>query len=207
MGIRILGITGPTGAGKSLLSKHLKQAGIPVIDADEVYHALLIPPSPCLNALVDAFGGSILRADGSLHRPALSEIVFHNEEKLALLNRTVLGFVLEEIRAQIRALESDGHPTVAVDAPTLIESGFHRECDTVISVLAPKELRVLRIMARDGMDEAKALARINAQHEDDFYRAHSHLVLENRTDEVAFRSQIEAYLPVWQACPDRKGAL
>lgn len=198
MRIKILGITGPTGAGKSLLSAYLSQRGLPVIDADEVYHSLLAPPSRCLDALVDAFGSSILSADGTLHRPALSEIVFHDKKKLALLNSTVLGFVLEEIRTQIRALESDGHRWVAVDAPTLIESGFYTECDTVLSVLAPKEIRLARILARDGIDEERARARVYAQPDDEFYRSHSDVVLENQGDTASLQAQLEPYLNDWQ---------
>ncbi len=182
----ILGITGPTGSGKSLLCRTLSQRGIPVIDADRVYHGLLIPPSPCLDALRSAFGDGIFLPDGSPDRKALSAIVFSCEEKLALLNRTVLGFVLDEIRAQIRSLSEEGFTHVAVDGPTLIESGFHRECHTVISVLSPAPLRLARIMERDGLDRARATARISAQPDDDFYRSHSHYCLINDGDAAAF---------------------
>ena len=175
----ILGITGPTGAGKSLLSDYLASKGFPVIDADQVYHSLLLSPSPCLDALHAAFGASIFLEDGSLNRPALSEIVFHDEQKLALLNRTVLDFVLDRIRQMIAKLEQQGKTVVAIDAPTLIESGFHKECDTVISVLSPQKLRLERILARDGIGREAAEARIHAQKSDEFYRAHSDHILIN----------------------------
>ena len=195
----IIGITGPTGAGKSLFSAYLSQQNIPVIDADEVYHSLLIPPSPCLDALRHAFGEEILHPDGSLNRPALSQIVFHDNDKLSLLNRTVLGFVLDEIREQIRILERAGGHVVAVDAPTLIESGFHRECSTVISVLCPPEQRLERIIQRDGITREAAEARIHAQKEDAFYRAHSSHLLINDGDQDAFHracDDLMAQLPL-----------
>ena len=192
--MKILGITGPTGAGKSRLSEYLSQKGFPVIDADEVYHALLIPPSACLDALRGAFGEAIFFADGSLNRPALSDIVFHDSDKLALLNKTVLGFVLDEIRAQLRVLETEGHALVAIDAPTLIESGFHHECDAVISVLSDRELRIGRIMARDKISKERAIARIDAQPSDDFYREHSTHVLENSDSPTSFNENIEQLL-------------
>lgn len=174
-----IGITGPTGAGKSLLSEDLARQGIPVIDADALYHSLLIPPSACLDALRRAFGDGIFGADGTPDRAALSDIVFHDEEKLALLNQTVLGFVLDRIRAQLAQWEQQGCAAAVIDGPTLIESGFHKECDIVISVLSSPALRMRRIMERDGITEARAAARIHAQQPDAFYRRHSDHVLEN----------------------------
>ncbi|MBQ9783245.1 MAG: dephospho-CoA kinase [Clostridia bacterium] len=182
----IIGITGPTGAGKSLFSEYLSQQNIPVIDADQVYHSLLIPPSPCLDALRRAFGDGILSPDGSLNRPALSHIVFHDEDKLALLNRTVLGFVLDQVREQIRGLERSGEVAVAIDAPTLIESGFHKECSVVISVLSSPKLRLERIVKRDSLSREAAEARIHAQKDDAFYREHSDFVLSNTDDRDTF---------------------
>ena len=188
--MKVIGVTGPTGSGKSLLGKHLSKHGIPVIDADEVYHGLLIPPSPCLDALKTAFGSGIFYKDGSLDRSKLSAIVFRDPQKLELLNRTVLIFVLDRIRVMLRAMERDGFPAAIVDAPTLIESGFHRECGTVISVLSPKELRLERIMQRDGLTREKAEARIAAQKDDEFYRSHSHYVLVNEGDRDAFYEKL-----------------
>ena len=188
----IIGITGPTGAGKSLFSHYLRARGITVIDADEVYHSLLIPPSDCLDALRRAFGNNVFSANGTLDRPALSKIVFGDPQKLTLLNQTVLGFVLERIRQQIRHLEQDGKTVVAVDAPTLIESGFHLECNRVISVLADPEIRTERILLRDKITREAAQARIRAQKSDDFYQAHSHFILTNNTSVDAFFAQCDA---------------
>ena len=146
--MHIYGITGPSGSGKSILSKYMTKNGVAHIDADKVYHELLVPPSKTLDALREAFGNKIFNSEGNLDRAVLSAIVFHDKEKLALLNKTVLGFVLEEIRRRIASLEKDGFSAVAVDAPTLIESGFHKECDTVVSVISSKEVRIARIMPR-----------------------------------------------------------
>ena len=190
----ILGITGPTGAGKSLFSEYLLSQGVAVIDADEVYHSLLLPPSPCLDALRGAFGDEVFLSDGSLNRPALSKIVFRNEEKLILLNKTVLGFVLDRINEMIGVLDKEGKPLVAIDAPTLIESGFHKECDTVISVLSSPELRLARIMERDGISREAAEARIQAQKNDDFYRMHSDFVLINTEGQEEFFASCKALL-------------
>ena len=183
--MKIIGITGPTGAGKSLLSEYFRKNGIPVIDADKVYHSLLVPPSECLDALRKAFGNGIFQED-ELDRRALSEIVFHDEEKLALLNHTVLDFVLDECRKTFADLEKEGHAVSAVDAPTLIESGFWRECDRVISVLSDPDIRVERIMARDGLTKEAAATRVRGQRDDSFYIEKSDTVLMNDRDEAAF---------------------
>ena len=190
--MRIIGITGPTGAGKSLLSEYLRQKGIPVIDADAVYHSLLIPPSPCLDALRGAFGDCVFSENGELDRRALADIVFHDEKKLALLNRTVLGFVLDKVRESFGQYKKDGHAVAAVDAPTLIESGFSRECDTVVSVLCSPTARAERIINRDGLSREAAEMRINGQKKDSFYTEGSDIVLVNDGSREEFYVKCEA---------------
>lgn len=184
--MKIIGITGPTGAGKSLLSEYMRENGIPVIDADGVYHSLLVPPSPCLDAIKASFGDGVLSANGELDRRALSEIVFNDKEKLELLNSTVLGFVLDKARKILADHENEGYALAAVDAPTLIESGFDRECNIVVSVLSAPEIRVKRIMERDGIDRQAAETRVRAQKEDSFYTEYSDIVLVNNGDREGF---------------------
>ena len=187
--IKKIGITGPSGSGKSLLSKHLNAVGIPTIDADKLYHSMLLPPSRCLDALSDVFGKDILKWDGTIDRKILSSRVFSDAKQLKLLNDTVLPIVLDEIRVLISELEAKGESVVAIDAPTLIESGFHKECDLTVSVLASRATRLCRISARDNITEEKATERINAQHDDDFYINASDKVLFNDSDENAFAMQ------------------
>lgn len=167
----IIGLTGQTGAGKSVVSAICRGWSIPSIDTDEVYHTLLIPPSACLDELVTAFGSGVLRADGSLDRPALAAIVFAPDgtEKRELLNRITHRYVLEAVRATCRDMTAQGVPAVLVDAPLLYESGFDKECDRVLAVLAAPDVRLCRIMARDGLSLAAATARMQAQKPDDFY--------------------------------------
>ena len=189
--MKIIGITGPSGAGKSCLSAFLREKNIPVVDADETYHSLLVPPSDCLDAIKAAFGDGVINSDGSLNRGTLSALVFGDGEKLALLNSTVLGFVLDRIRKIFWEYEKEGHRIVAVDAPTLIESGFYTECDTVISVLANKETRLARITERDGISYEAARARVDAQRGDCFYEEKSHITVHNDGDISAFRAECE----------------
>jgi dephospho-CoA kinase len=189
--MKIIGITGPSGAGKSYLSGFLRKKNIPVLDADEIYHSLLVPPSDCLDAIRSAFGDGVIREDGSLDRRALSSLVFGNEEKLELLNSTVLGFVLDRVRQIFSDHEREGAAIVGVDAPTLIESGFYAECDTVISVLACRDTRIARIIMRDGITEEAASARVDAQRADSFYIEKSDIVMENNGSTMAFDEECE----------------
>ena len=184
--MKTVGITGPSGSGKSLLCEYIKNVGIPCIDADALYHSMLTPHAPILHAISEAFGYDVLNTDGTLNRQVLGTRVFEDKDKLELLNATVLPFVLEEIRAKISSLENDGHSLVAVDAPTLIESGFYRECDIVIAVIAPREIRIKRISERDGISPQKAIERVDAQHSDDFYTEPADITLINDSDQSDF---------------------
>ena len=177
--MRIIGITGPSGAGKSILAKAVSEYGISVIDADELYHSLLVPPSRCLELIEGAFGSGVFNPDGTLNRPALASVVFSDPKKLELLNSTVLSVVIDEIKRIIATLEAKGESAVIVDAPTLIESGFNAECDLVISVISSSDIRASRISERDGIEHSDAMRRINAQMPDDFYKEHSHRVIFN----------------------------
>ena len=184
--MKIIGVTGPSGSGKTAFTRYFYSIGIPTVDADKVYHSLLIPPSRCLDAIREKFGDGVFLPDGRLDRTALGAIVFNDDEKLNILNATVLGIVLDKIREFITDIEKDNFPAVIIDAPTLIESGFNKECDIVISVIAPKGDRIMRISERDGISEEKATERVNAQMNDEFYISNSDLVLLNDASEDDF---------------------
>ena len=189
--MKIIGVTGPSGSGKTVLTKYFNDIGVPTVDADKVYHSMLIPPSQCLDAIRENFGDEVFLSDGKLDRAALGTVVFNDSEKLKLLNSTVLGIVLQKIRDIIKKLEKDGYLAVIIDAPTLIESGFNKECDTVVSVIAPMEERILRISQRDAISENKAKERVTAQKNDDFYKSHSDFVIYNDGDENDFLTKVK----------------
>ena len=189
--MKIIGVTGPTGSGKTLLTEYFASLDITTINADELYHSMLIPPSACLDAIREKFGDSVFSESGELSREKLGKIVFNDKEKLDLLNATVLGIVLDEIRRQIAILKRNGNDFLIIDAPTLIESGFHRECDTVISVIAPKNERIRRISLRDRISVERATERVRAQKEDSFYTENSHEVIYNDSTESDFILKIK----------------
>ena len=163
-----IGITGPTGAGKTTALHALAELGAHIIDADQVYHQLLAGSVPMRRALLDRFGVSIRGADGEIDRKALGAIVFADPNALSDLNAITHRFVGDEIASQSAQAEREGRPAVAIDAIALIESGIGAECDAVVGVLAPKEVRIRRIMAREGISEAYARKRVEAQQGDGF---------------------------------------
>ena len=189
--MKIIGVTGPTGSGKTLLTEYFASLNITTINADELYHSMLIPPSLCLDAIREKFGDAVFSESGELSREKLGKIVFNDKEKLDLLNETVLGIVLNEIRRKIAIFEKKGNDFLIIDAPTLIESGFHHECDTVISVIAPKDERIKRISLRDGISYERATERVRAQKENSFYIENSHEVIYNDSTEAAFIIKIK----------------
>ena len=137
--------------------------GAAVIDTDAVYHSLVSGGSKCLLELVSAFGEGILNSDGSLNRPSLAAAVFQDREKHALLNSISHKHVLKKVREIIAELSEKGARAVLVDAPMLFESGFDKECDLTLGVIAPTEVRISRITERDGISRERALARISNQ--------------------------------------------
>ena len=175
----VIGLTGPTGAGKGAVATVMKDYGIPIIDADDVYHELITPPSPCLQELVETFGKEILLEDGSLNRRALAAIVFFDPVARERLNAITHRYVMDEVRARMEHFHRDGVPTAVLDAPQLFEAGAQKDCDKIISVLADCELRSKRIMARDGITAEAAMRRILAQKSDEFFKTHSDYIIEN----------------------------
>ena len=197
--ITIIGLTGPSGAGKGLFSELLIPYNIPAIDTDRVYHDLLIPPSSCLDALVERFGQKILAADGGLDRKALAAWVFAEDHGQELLDLNAIShkFVLNATRDICAELSKKGCPAVLVDAPLLFESGFDAECDQTLAVLADPDVRLCRIMARDGLTLAAAKARMNAQKSDGFYVERADHVIHNNGEPCDLTEEIKALALSW----------
>lgn len=175
----LIGLTGPSGSGKSTVSQLFSSFGLPVLNADAIYHTLLTPPSECLSDLTECFGREILSPDGTLNRPVLAEIVFNDPAELEMLNHITHSHVMRDVRRQLKKMREDGVPAAIFDAPQLFESGADKECNIVVSVLAEESVRLHRILERDGISEEAAIKRMRAQKPDLFFRTHSDYVIEN----------------------------
>ena len=170
----VLGITGGTGAGKTSVLDVIRELGGTVIDCDAVYHEMLAESEEMRNAINAVFPG-VFDADGKLNRKKLGEEVFSRRERLTALNDIVFRYLIPEIRRRL----GNGPGLYAVDAINLLESGLAELCDRTIAVTAPTELRVRRIMARDGISEQYARMRITSQKSDEYYRTKCDYELTN----------------------------
>ena len=180
----IVGLTGPTGAGKSSVTQIAEKKGIKVIDCDLYARKATEKGSEGLSALVKAFGKEILNIDGELNRKALARIAFSSYDKTQLLNKTILPFIKELILAEI---DTD---KVLLDAPTLFESGM----DKIVAVLADKDKRLKRITERDGISAEDATIRINGGKNDEFFKDNADFVIYNNEDEETFLREISLLL-------------
>lgn len=157
----LIGLTGGIGSGKSSVSARLAERGARVIDADAIVHELQGPGTPVLAAMVDRFGPSILRPDGTLDRQAVADIVFTDDEALAALNSIVHPAVGAEIARRLEdAAATDD--VVILDVPLLVESGRDDLAALLVVDIDP-ELAIERLVEHRGFDEADARARIARQ--------------------------------------------
>ena len=192
--MKILGLTGPSGAGKTLFSFFLCAKGCPCINADELYHSMLIPPSKLLDAIRREFGDSFFNENGELDRKALGRLVFSSKESLDKLNATVLPAVIEKMQDIAASYEKNGAKLLIIDAPTLFEAGYDKSCDLTVSILAPASIRIERISERDDISIDDAILRTNAQKDDSFYRERSDRIILNDSDENALKEKALALL-------------
>ncbi len=177
--MKVIGITGPTGAGKTTALNALDDLGGRIVDCDAVYHDLLIHSEPMRAELRRRYGDDVFGADGMLNRKALGAIVFEDKQALADLNEIThkyVGFAVDEI---ISTARQDAVPAVAIDAIALIESGISDRCTCTVAITAPDEVRVQRIMKREGISEEYARLRISAQKKEEWFREHCDYVLVN----------------------------
>jgi len=168
-------IVGPTGAGKTSALRALERLGGLVLDCDAIYHEQLRTNEPLRRAITDAFG-PVFAPDGSLDRQKLGGLVFGDPTSLARLNDIIFTYLPRELQ---RRMDDSNAPVVGIDAINLVESGLSHLCRRTVAVLAPEEVRVRRIMARDSIPEDYARLRVQAQRQDDFYRENCTDVLMN----------------------------
>lgn len=187
----IIGITGPTGAGKTTALQELEKLGAAIIDCDAVYHGLLKSDTALQNELENVFG-PLKDEDGVFDRKKLGGVVFRDPLALERLNAIVYPCIGRAVDRLLDAARQEGKRAAAIDGITLIESGLGARCDTTVAVLAPVEERIRRICLREGISEEYARARVNAQKKDEFFRANCKHILMNdcvRAEDFALRAQ------------------
>ena len=184
----IIGITGGTGSGKTTLLAQLKNHGALVLDCDAIYHDLLHRDPALLAAIENRFPGTV--ENGVLQRKKLGQIVFSDENALRDLNRITHGAVHQEVMAHLKPQAK----LVAIDAIGLFESGMDALCDVTVAVTAPEEVRVQRLIARDGISMDYAQKRIAAQPSSNWFRKKCDYTLENDGSPADFHAKCLAFL-------------
>ncbi len=177
--MKIIGLTGLTGAGKSTVAQKLMVYGCYHIDADKVAKDVINNSEAVKNKLKERFGADVVNPDGTTNRCLLATRAFANAECTNALNEITHPAVTEEIQRIIDEKKNDGYKAVIIDAIALFESGEDALCDFTVAVVAPMDIRLNRIMARDNITEAKALERINAQKDESFFTKRADFVLWN----------------------------
>jgi dephospho-CoA kinase len=175
--MKVIGITGGTGSGKTSVLRMMERLGCFAIDADEVYHRLLRENEQLQKDLKNEFPEAF--REGILDRSLLGGIVYKDKEKMDILTKITHAYVVKDINRILYIGEEHNASMAVIDAIFLIESGLDKICDLVIGVVAPREVRMQRIMERDGINAEQAIRRIDAQPDEKFYNDHCDYIINN----------------------------
>lgn len=183
----IIGLTGQSGAGKSTVASVFKSRGFFVIDADVVSRTV-VDTNIVLENLRELFGSEVLTPDSHLNRKALAKIVFSDSTELGKLNNLLFPLITTEINAMI---DNCGQKYILLDAPQLFESHANQICNKIISIVAPYDMLVARIMNRDGVEKEAAQRRLKAQFSSEFFKNNSDFVISNEgtTDDLVQKTK------------------
>lgn len=185
----IVGLTGGIGSGKSDVARMFQERGAIIIDTDAIAREVVEPPSPVLDRIRDEFGGAAVGPRGDLDRDAVAKIVFSDETKRRRLNELLHPEILKRVLNRIGQYPPSA--VVIVVVPLLFESGFDSNCQSVIAVIASEELRLRRVIARDGIPEADVRARMRAQLPDSEYASRADVLVRNDGDEAALEREVD----------------
>lgn len=194
--MRIVGLTGGIGSGKSTVTDYLISKGFHVLDADKIAREIVMPGSDMLIELASVFGEGILQEDGSLDRKQLGDMVFSDAEKKKILDRLMHTRILELIHERILQFreETEHAKVIFIDAPLLFETGLSKSADEIWVIDADDETRIRRIMARDGLEREEILKRFQSQMTREEKNSRADVILDNTGDHDALYRQIDELL-------------
>lgn len=189
--VRLIGLTGGIATGKSTASRFFVEAGVPVVDADELARRAVEPGCPAWEEIRQEFGDGVLRPDGSLNREGLGALVFRDPTARARLNAIVHPRVAGLAEAEIaRLLATDPEGLVVYDVPLLFETGAEGRFDLVVVVYAPRAEQHARSLRRDGLPGEAAEARLGSQLDIEEKARRADVVLDNRGSRESLRQQV-----------------
>lgn len=193
--MKVIGLTGGIGSGKSTVSAYLKEQGYLILDADQIAHDITKKGSPVLQKIADAFGADMLDAEGTLQRKKLAAVAFSTPENKALLESMTTAEVvrlISETVAQLR--KTKDYDIIFIDAPLLFEAGVDRLTDFVWMVSADEEIRIERVMNRDQISRTDVLQRIANQMSNEEKIRRSQEIIDNSSGKEELYRQVKALL-------------
>ncbi len=161
--MKVIGLTGGIGSGKSTVSQFLAELGAAILDADKIGHEAFKPDTEIWREIVAAFGRQILTPDGNINRKKLSEMVFGNAESLSRLNQIMHPRMYDIVKARLEEYQQQGVRVVVLEAPLLLEADWTPLVDEVWVTTAPEATVLKRLEERSGMSQAESLERIHSQ--------------------------------------------
>lgn len=191
--MKIIGICGSSGSGKTTVCSILSSFGAEVLDCDVIYHELVSRKSACLDEIAKEFGKHLIQND-KLDRALLSKIVFSDPKKLKRLNEISHRHVLLELKRKLSDLEKTGCKVSVIDAPLLFESGLDSWCDLVCAVISSEKLQVSRLCNRDKISTNEAKLRLKNQLSADQLRKKADFIIQNNGEPEFLRDQCKLLL-------------
>lgn len=192
--MKIIGITGNSGSGKSTISKLIsKNYEAKIIDADKIAKEMTKNNGEYLQAIRQAFGNDVIK-NNELDRKKLADIVFLNRAEKEKLDGLTFEYVVEEIKKELEANQNLDYQYIILDVPLLFESKLDKLCDYTIGVIAPKTEKIKRICKRDKLSKEKALQRLNSQPNDEFFTKNCNTVINNENKEETIKIMNEIML-------------
>ncbi len=189
--MKVIGLTGSIGSGKSTVSCFFEKLGAIVIDADQVSRQVVEPGTPALKELTVAFGENILNPDGSLNRTFVAEIVFNSDEKRGLLNSIIHPMIFNEINSTIEEYREKGTEIIILEAALILEKkGLIKLIDKLIVVSIDEETQKKRLEGRGDLSKEQINARINSQLTNNEKIKHADYIIDNNQDLVNTREQV-----------------
>lgn len=177
--MRVFGLTGQTGAGKSTVAGYLSKRGFFVIDGDKLARLVTRKGSPALCELGTRFGKDILFEDGSLDRKKLASRAFSSKENTAALNAITHPYIDELFRNEIEKGTKAGFEYCLIDAAALLESPSRKLCEKIIVVVCPESIRLERLLRRDNITKKEAMLRMSAQKSEEYYIENADIIIRN----------------------------
>ncbi len=192
--MKVIGLTGGSGTGKSFVSEYLVQKGMYIIDADKIAHSILEKGQLAYYEVIEIFGNTILDENKNIIRKKIGDIVFNNKELLKKHTKCTHKHIVVEIKKLIKENINRDFKAIIIDAPLLVEAGLHKEVDEIWAVYADTSIKIERIMKRDNITFEQAQSRINSQMSWQELKKYANVIIPNNGSIEELKKEIDDIL-------------